>query len=99
MLGAAWAVLQPLLTMVVFSIFFGRLARMPSDGVPYPLFAFAALLPWTLLRHGADQSSATALVGSRNLITKVYFPRLVIPLAAVGRAAWSTSSSRWSCWW
>src|ERR1700681_4015013 len=71
--GAAWAILQPLLTMLVFSLFFGRLAHMPSDGVPYPLFTLAALVPWTFFSNGLTQSS-NSLVGSANLITKVYFP-------------------------
>ncbi|HEY0384901.1 MAG TPA: ABC transporter permease, partial [Pyrinomonadaceae bacterium] len=74
-LGLAWAVLQPLLTMLIFALFFGRLARMPSDNVPYPLFAFAALVPWTFFANGLTQSS-NSLVGSANLIKKVYFPRL-----------------------
>ena len=81
-LGAAWAVLQPLLTMIVFSVFFGRLAGVPSDGVPYPVFSFAALVPWTLFAFGLAQAT-NSVVGSQRLITKVYFPRLVIPLAAV----------------
>lgn len=81
-LGAAWAILQPVLTMVVFSIFFGQLAGVPSDGVPYPLFSFAALLPWTFFSNALTQSS-NSLVGSANLITKVYFPRLVVPIASV----------------
>jgi lipopolysaccharide transport system permease protein len=81
-LGAGWAIIQPLLTMVVFSVFFGRLAKMPSDGVPYPIFAFAALVPWTFFEHGLNQAS-NSLVGGANLIKKVYFPRLVMPLAAV----------------
>jgi lipopolysaccharide transport system permease protein len=81
-LGFLWAILQPLLTMVVFSLFFGRLAKMPSDGVPYPIFAFAALVPWTLFAYGLSQSS-TSLVASANLIKKIYFPRLVIPIASV----------------
>lgn len=80
LLGASWAVLQPLLTMVVFSLFFGRLAGMPSDGVPYPLWSFAALVPWALFSTALSQS-ANSLVGSQNLIKKVYFPRLAIPLA------------------
>jgi lipopolysaccharide transport system permease protein len=79
-LGAAWAVLQPLLTMLVFSLFFGRLAKMPSDGVPYPIFAFAALVPWTFFANGLTQG-ANSLVGSANLIKKVYFPRLAVPAA------------------
>src|SRR5258708_20899493 len=82
LLGAAWAVLQPLLTMLVFSLFFGRLAHMPSDGVPYPLFTLAALVPWTFFSNGLTQSS-NSLVGSANLITKVYFPRLIVPMATV----------------
>ncbi len=81
-LGAAWAVLQPVMTMVVFSLFFGMLAKIPSDGVPYPLFAYAALVPWTFFAYAMSQS-ADSLVGSANLIKKVYFPRLIIPLASV----------------
>jgi len=81
-LGVAWAVIQPVLTTVVFSIFFGRLAGMPSDGLPYPLFALCALLPWQLFAHALAESS-NSLVANQNLITKVYFPRLVIPAAAV----------------
>lgn len=81
-LGAAWAILQPFLTMVVFSLFFGKLAKIPSEGVPYPIFSFAALVPWTFFATGLGMSS-NSLVGSSNLITKVYFPRLVIPIASV----------------
>jgi lipopolysaccharide transport system permease protein len=81
-LGAAWAILQPLLTMAVFSLFFGRLAKMPSDGIPYSLFAYSGLVPWMFFATGLTQSS-NSLVGSANLITKVYFPRLVIPIATV----------------
>lgn len=81
-LGAAWAIIQPLMTMAVFSLFFGRLAKVPADGVPYPIFSFAALVPWTFFAHGLNQSS-NSLVGSSNLIKKVYFPRLAIPLATV----------------
>ncbi|MGH9943870.1 MAG: ABC transporter permease [Pyrinomonadaceae bacterium] len=81
-LGAAWAIIQPLMTMLVFSLFFGRLARVPSDDLPYPIFSFAALVPWTFFAHGLHQSS-NSLVGSSNLIKKVYFPRLTIPLATV----------------
>jgi len=81
-LGAAWAIIQPVLTMAVFSVFFGRLAKVPSDGIPYPVFAFAALLPWQLFAFSLTESS-NSLVGSQNLITKVYFPRLVIPLSSV----------------
>ncbi len=81
-LGAAWAILQPTLTMVVFTIFFGRLAKIGSEGVPYPVFSYVGLLPWTFFAQGLTQSS-NSLVGSSHLITKVYFPRLVIPLASV----------------
>ncbi len=81
-LGVAWAVLQPLLAMVVFTLVFGRLAKVPSDGIPYPLFSYAALLPWTFFAN-AVTSSGTSIVGSAQLITKVYFPRLIIPGAAV----------------
>jgi len=81
-LGAAWAVIQPLFTMLIFSLFFGRLAKVPSDGIPYPLFAFTALVPWTFFAQGLSQS-ADSLVGSGNLIKKIYFPRLAIPLSTV----------------
>jgi homopolymeric O-antigen transport system permease protein len=81
-LGAAWAIIQPLFTMVVFSLFFGRLARMPSDGIPYPIFSYAALVPWTFFATALGQST-DSLVGSSNLIKRVYFPRLAIPIAAV----------------
>jgi lipopolysaccharide transport system permease protein len=81
-LGAAWAILQPVMTMVVFSVFFGRLAKVPSDGVPYPIFAYCALLPWQLFAFALTESS-NSLVASQNLITKVYFPRLVIPISSV----------------
>jgi len=81
-LGAAWAIIQPLFTMVVFSLFFGRLAKVPSDGLPYPVFSFAALVPWTFFATGLTQSS-NSLVESANLIKKVYFPRLAIPIASV----------------
>ncbi len=80
-LGAAWAILQPVFTMIVFSIFFGHLAKIPSDGVPYPVFTFCALLPWTYFAYALGESS-NSLVGNANLISKVYFPRLVIPMAA-----------------
>ena len=81
-LGAAWAVLQPLLTMVIFTVFFGGLARIGSDGLPYPLFSYTGILPWTFFAFGLGQA-ANSLVGSSNLIKKVYFPRLIIPLASV----------------
>ncbi len=85
-LGVAWAIIQPLLTMLVFSVFFGRLAKMPSDGVPYPIFCYTALVPWTLFANGLSQSS-NSLVGGSNLITKVYFPRLIMPMATALSAA------------
>lgn len=81
-LGAAWAILQPLFTMLIFTVFFGKLAGIPSDGIPYPIFAFAGLLPWTFFSN-AVTNSGNSLVGSVNLITKVYFPRMIIPIAAV----------------
>ncbi len=81
-LGVAWAIIQPLLTMLVFTLFFGRLAGVPSDNVPYPIFAFAGLLAWTFFAN-AITNSGNSLVGSANLITKVYFPRMIIPGAAV----------------
>lgn len=82
-LGAAWALLQPLLTMLIFTLFFGKLAGIQSDGIPYPIFAYAALLPWTFFSN-AISNSGNSLVGSTNLITKIYFPRMLIPMAAVG---------------
>jgi lipopolysaccharide transport system permease protein len=81
-LGATWAILQPLLTMLVFAVFFGRLGKIPSDGVPYPVFAYTALLPWQLFAFSLTES-ANSLVGNQNLIKKVYFPRLVVPMSAV----------------
>ena len=81
-LGIGWSVLQPFLTMVVFTIFFGRLAKVPSDGVPYPVFSLAALVPWTYFATAAS-SGAASLVGSQHLVAKVYFPRVLVPLAAV----------------
>lgn len=84
-LGAAWAILQPFFTMVVFSLFFGRLAGLGAQiegGIPYPVYTFAALVPWTFFAQGLNQA-ADSLVGSANLIKKVYFPRLVVPLAGV----------------
>jgi lipopolysaccharide transport system permease protein len=82
LLGASWALIQPLATMVVFSVFFGKLAKVPSDGVPYPLFAYCGLLPWQLFSYAMTESS-NSVVGNQQLITKVYFPRLVIPISAV----------------
>jgi len=84
-LGAAWAVLQPLMMMAVFSVFFGRLAGVNTDGLPYPLFVFAGLLPWTLFATGIA-SAGNSVVGSEKLITKIYFPRLAVPFASVGAA-------------
>ena len=81
-LGASWAILQPLLTMIVFTVFFGRLAKVPSDGLPYPIFSFTALLPWTYFAQSMTQSS-NSLVTSANLLKKIYFPRLVIPVSSV----------------
>jgi len=81
-LGAGWAIIQPFMTMVVFSLFFGSLAKIPSDGIPYPVFSFTALVPWTFFSNGLSQAS-NSLVGNANLIQKVYFPRLAAPLAAV----------------
>jgi lipopolysaccharide transport system permease protein len=81
-LGATWAIIQPFMTMVVFSLFFGRLAGISSNGLPYPIFAYCALLPWNYFAGALDRAG-NSLVGSANLITKVYFPRVVIPLSAV----------------
>lgn len=81
-LGVAWALIQPFFTTIVFSLFFGRLAKVPSDGIPYPIFSFAAMVPWTFFAHGLTESS-NSLVNSANLIKKVYFPRLAIPIATV----------------
>ncbi len=81
-LGAAWAVMQPLFTMLIFSLFFGRLAKMPSDNIPYPIFSYTGLVPWTFFARGLA-SSSNSLVDSANLIRKVYFPRLMIPIADV----------------
>lgn len=82
-LGAAWAVVQPLFTMLVFALFFGKFVGVPSDNVPYPIFAYSGLLPWTFFSN-AVTNSGNSLVGSSTLITKVYFPRMIIPMAAVG---------------
>lgn len=81
-LGASWAIIQPFFTMVVFSLFFGRLAKIPSDGIPYPIFSYAALVPWTFFANGLNLSS-NSLVGNANLIKKVFFPRLVVPISSV----------------
>jgi len=81
-LGIAWAIIQPFFTMVVFTLFFGKLAQIPSDGVPYPVFSYTALVPWTFFANGLTQTS-NSLVGNANLLKKVYFPRLAMPVAAV----------------
>jgi homopolymeric O-antigen transport system permease protein len=81
-LGALWAILQPVLSMAAFSLFFGRLAKVPSDGIPYPLFALSGLIPWQLFAYALTQSS-NSIVANKNLVSKVYFPRLIVPLAAV----------------
>src|SRR5690348_12212448 len=81
-LGAAWAVIQPFLAMVVFSLFFGKLAGVPSDGIPYPIFSYAALVPWTFFSNGITLSS-NSLVLNANMIKKIYFPRLVVPIATI----------------
>jgi len=82
-LGAAWAVLRPVLSMLIFSVVFGQLAKMPSDGLPYPIFVYAGLLPWLFFAN-AVSASGGSLIGSSHLVSKVYFPRLIIPLASVG---------------
>lgn len=82
-LGVAWAVIQPLFAMIVLSVVFGRLAKLPSDGLPYPIFVYAGLLPWTFFANTLS-SAGNSLVGQQHLISKVYFPRLVIPLSSVG---------------
>jgi lipopolysaccharide transport system permease protein len=82
-LGAAWAILQPLITMIIFTYFFGKLARVPTEGIPYPIFFYTGLLLWTYFSNSV-MSGANSLIGNTNLITKVYFPRLIIPAAAVG---------------
>jgi lipopolysaccharide transport system permease protein len=81
-LGVAWAVIQPLFTMLAFTLFFGRLAKVPSDGIPYPLFSYTALLPWQLFAYALTESS-NSVVANERLITKIYFPRLVVPLASI----------------
>jgi lipopolysaccharide transport system permease protein len=81
-LGAAWAIIQPFFTMVVFSLFFGRLAKVPSDGIPYPLFSFAALVPWAFFANGLNNAS-NSLVNGSNLLKKIYFPRAAMPIATV----------------
>ena len=81
-LGAAWAVIQPLLMMVVFTLFFGKLAKIPSEGIPYPIFSYAALLPWTLFSEGLTRSTSS-MISNAGIMTKVYFPRLILPISGV----------------
>jgi lipopolysaccharide transport system permease protein len=81
-MGALWAIIQPLFTMVIFSLFFGRLAKIPAEGVPYPVFSFAALVPWTFFANALTQAS-NSLVVSSDMIKKIYFPRLALPIATV----------------
>jgi lipopolysaccharide transport system permease protein len=81
-LGAAWAIIQPFVTMVIFSLFFGKLAKMPSDGIPYPIFSYAALVPWNFFASGLNQASNSLVVSAR-MIKKIYFPRLTMPIAGV----------------
>ncbi|HXV44284.1 MAG TPA: ABC transporter permease [Anaerolineae bacterium] len=82
-LGASWAIIQPVLTMVVFSLFFGKLAKMPSDGIPYPIFSYAALVPWTFFASGVNTASTSLVGGGARMIKKIYFPRLTMPVAAI----------------
>lgn len=81
-LGAAWAVIQPLFMMVVFTLFFGKLAKIPSEGIPYPIFSYAALLPWTLFAEGLSRST-NSMISNAGIMTKVYFPRLILPISGV----------------
>jgi lipopolysaccharide transport system permease protein len=81
-LGATWVIIQPFFTMVVFTVIFGKIAKMPSDGLPYPIFSYAALVPWTFFANGLGKASSS-IVGSSNLIKKIYFPRLCIPIASI----------------
>src|SRR4051812_6206175 len=81
-IGVAWAIFQPFMTMVVFSVFFGRLLKVPSDGVPYPIFVYTGLLFWQFF-SGALSDTSNVLLGNQSIITKVYFPRLILPLSAV----------------
>src|SRR6516225_5756429 len=81
-IGLAWALIRPFLTMLVFTIIFGRIARLPSDGAPYPLMVFAGMLPWTLFSTGLSEAS-NSLINNANLISKIYFPRLIVPTATV----------------
>ena len=95
-LGAAWVVLQPLLLMVVFTIFLGQLSGVGPKGVPYPIFAFSALVPWTFFSN-ALAASSNSLVGSSSLVSKIYFPRILIPLAAPCSFSSIWSSASWCC--
>lgn len=81
-LGASWAIIQPFMTMVVFSLFFGRLAEIPSDGIPYPIFSYAALVPWTFFSNGLT-NAASVVVSNSRMVTKIYFPRLIMPIASL----------------
>jgi lipopolysaccharide transport system permease protein len=81
-LGASWAIIQPVMTMIIFSIIFGRLAKLPSDGIPYPIFSYTALLPWQLFSSGVS-SASMSLIGNQNMITKTYFPRLILLISTV----------------
>src|SRR5215211_7924697 len=81
-LGAAWAIIQPFFTMVIFSLFFGRLAQVPSDGLPYPIFSYTALVPWTFFATALNQAS-NSLVANSTMVKKIYFPRLTLPIATV----------------
>ena len=81
-MGASWAIIQPLFTMVIFSLFFGKLAQVPSDDLPYPIFSYAALVPWTFFANGISMAS-NSLVINANMVTKIYFPRMTLPLASV----------------
>jgi lipopolysaccharide transport system permease protein len=82
-LGVGWALIQPLMTMMIFSVIFGHLAKLPSEGIPYPIFSYAALLPWQLFSSALTRTSSS-LIGNAHLLTKVYFPRLIIPVSAIG---------------
>ncbi|MEM1145781.1 MAG: ABC transporter permease, partial [Pseudomonadota bacterium] len=81
-LGAAWAVLQPIVQMVIFTVIFGRVAKLPSDGIPYPIFSFAALVPWTFFANSVTKASLSLVSGS-NMVSRIYFPRLALPLASI----------------
>ena len=82
LLGMAWAVIQPVMTMLIFTFLFGKVAKLPTDGIPYPVFSFAALLPWGLFATALNQGSRS-LVAHNNMVTKIYFPRLILPISAV----------------